>query len=249
MNPPILTQFAAPDPNAAPLTIAQLIQLLNVLVSSEMQGSYIPYIMQSGTPGVDDQDKSWLELDSQGRPIAIKIYWHGHWRRVYNGMLGEIRGYQGDPSVDFDARGLGKVGLTYDGWHLCNGLDGSPDLSDKFLIGAHMNNTLHPGFDDGEWQTWISNTEGEHTGGVRDITLDAENTYRPARGAVTARRHSADGNAPDPVGTLLGIGSSDVQYPLQGGGEEEAGNLTPPSISVINPFIATGWIIFVGYAT
>lgn len=249
MNPSVLTQFAAPDPNAAPLTVVQLVELLNRLVSSEIQGSYIPYVIQNGTPGVEDQDKTWLELDSQGRPIAIKIYWHGHWRRVYNGMLGEIRGYQGNPATDFDTRGLGKVGLTYDGWHLCNGLDGAPDLSDKFVIGAHLNNADgHDGYDSGQWKTWLTGA-GLHTGGAKDITLTDATTYRPARDAVTARRHSADGNAPDDTGTLLGIGSADTQYPLQGGGEEDAGNTEPDSISVVNPFIALGWIIFVGYST
>src|SRR4029077_11212585 len=140
MNPIITTTFAPPDPGATPLNLIQLVDLLKVLVSSEMQGSYIPYVMQNGTPGVEDQDKSWLELDAQGRPIAFKIFWHGHWRRVYNGMLGEIRMYSGDPGTDFDTNGLGKVGLTYDGWHLCNGKDGIVDLSDRFIVGAHMNN-------------------------------------------------------------------------------------------------------------
>jgi hypothetical protein len=152
VNPPVLTQFANPDPNAAPLNITQLVQLLNVLVGSEIQGSYIPYVLQNGTPGMDDTDKAWIELDTAGRPKAVKVYYNGTWRRVYNGMLGEIRGYHGDPSTVFDDNGLGKVGLEYDGWHLCNGKDGTPDLSDKFVIAGHMNNSNgHTGYNNG-WQ-------------------------------------------------------------------------------------------------
>lgn len=250
MNPTVLTRFAAPDPTAAPLTTAQLVQLLNVLVSSEIQGSYIPYIMQNGTPGVDDQDKSWLELDTQGRPIAVKIFWNGHWRRIYNGMLGEIRGYSGDPGNDFDTNGLGKVGLTYDGWHLCNGRDGTPDLSDRFLLSAHMNNVTVNGYQDGEWVSTLVHTAGEHTGGFREITLDETNTYQPAVniGTLKVGKYDISGATLDSSGDVWGkpsLGDETKNTNLE---IQSDGNVTPNPINVVNPFIAIGWIIFVGYA-
>jgi hypothetical protein len=250
-NPFVLTQFAAPDPNAAPITLAQLVATLNLLVSSEIQGSYIPYVKQNGTPGVDDQDKAWLELDSQGRPIGIKTFWNGHWRRVYNGMPGEIRGYSGDPTVDFDSQGLGKVGLAYDGWHICNGLDGTPDMSDRFPIGAHMNNVDHPGFSAGQWQTWVSNTTAEHTGGVRDFTLDENTSFWREVPAVRARLWTATGNAPQPhTGDLWGLKSNttDTDNDDIAGKVPGPPKATPNPVSVINPFIAQAWIIFVGYS-
>lgn len=246
MNPAILTQFASPDPNASPLNITQLVALLNTLVDSQITGSYIPYVISSSTPSVDDQDKAWIFVDSGGRPIEQRIYYNGAWRRIYNGMLGEVRGYNGDPSIDFDANGLGIVGGTYDGWHLCNGQDGTPDLSDRFLIAGHMNNAGgQSGYDNG-WQTTIFGTGVDKTGGFRDITLDASNTYRPARSAVTAQRFTATANTPDPGGDLLATGGGGTRYTLSGG-DADAGNPTPPSISIINPFIALGYIIFVGY--
>lgn len=245
MNPPpVLTQFANPDPNAAPLTVTQLVQLLNALVSSTIQGTYIPYIISADTPGADDHDKAWIKLSSTGIPLGTFIWYSGNWRRIYNGMIGEVRGYMGNPSTDFDANGLGIIGGNYDGWHLCNGKDGTPDMSDQFIIGAHMNNVDHPGYDNGEWVTWVSNTGAEHTGGVRDITLSAANTYRPAEAALTVQRFTATGNAPDPAGDLLATGGGGTRYELEAA---DAGNPTPPAISVINPFIAMAWIIFVGY--
>ena len=250
MNPLVLTQFGNPDPDAAPLNITQLVQLLNTLISSEILGSYIPYVIQNGTPSVDDRDKAWIYVDAQGRPIEIRIWWEnsGAWRRVYNGMIGEVRMYNGDPSIDFNTDGLGNIGGRYDGWHLCNGKDGTPDLSDRFLIAAHMNNAGgHVGYDNG-WQTSISNVDDEKTGGERDITLTDATTYRGAKDAITAQRFTADGNAPDAAGDLLGIGSGGTQYTLQGG-DADAGNTEPDSISIIPPFIAIGYIIFVGYST
>jgi hypothetical protein len=248
-NPTVHTQFAMPDPNAAPLNLIQLFTLANLLVSSSIDGeSFNTFIKQRGTPGVEDQDRIWFELDTGGRPVAIKSFYNGIWRRIYNGMIGEIRGYHGSPTLDFDEDGLGKIGLQYDGWHLCNGKDGVPDLSDRFLIGSHMNNVDQSGFEDGELVTWISNRTGEHTGGVRGITLNETNTFIPARGETTAKRMTASGSGPADDGDLLGVGSGAVQYPLQGEGQGSDGNPTPEEINIINPFIAVGWIIFVGYS-
>lgn len=223
-------------------------QLLNTLVSSAIQGTYIPYVISHDTPGADDHDKAWIQLDANGRPLAIKIFYSGNWRRVYNGMLGEIRGYSGDPSVDFDTDGRGLVGMTYDGWHLCNGQDGTPDLSDNFLIGGHMNNSSgHVGYSSG-WQTFVDGTTDQKTGGNPSVTLDNDHTYQSAIPAVPAQLYTADGNAPSPhTGDLWGkIGGSpstdwDTLVPAI------PGNTTPTPINILNPFIAVGWIIFVGY--
>lgn len=249
INPPVLTQFGNPDPNAAPLNITQLVQLLNTLVSSEIQGSYIPYVLQNSTPGTENQDKAWIVLDSQGRPVAVKVYYNGNWRRVYNGMIGEVRLYHGDPTIDFNTNGLGLVGGEYDGWHLCNGQDGTPDLSDRFMVAGHMNNANgHTGYNDG-WQTFIDGTTDQKTGGDKEITLDAATTYAPHIPAVNTQFYTATGNTPQPhTGDLWGkLGTSpptdwNVLVP------EIPGNPTPDPIPVLNPFIAIGFIIFVGYS-
>lgn len=250
-NPDVITQFASPDPDAAPLNITQLVALLNTLVASEIQGEYFPYVIQNSTPGVDDRDKAWIYIDTQGRPIEIRIWWDngGAWRRIYNGMIGEVRMYNGNPATDFDTDGLGTVGGRYDGWHICNGKDGTPDLSDVFPIGAHMNNEDgHVGYSSG-WQTFVDGVADKKTGGHKDFTLTNATTFRPEVPETTARRHSADGNAPDPTGTLLGTGSGATQYPLQGGGAGDPGNESPTPVPLLPPFTAIAFIIFVGYTT
>jgi hypothetical protein len=248
MNPPIITQLGHVDPNAVPLTVNGLIDLFNPVLTSELQGSYIPYVIGSITPGSDDHDKAWIQTDSSGRPLAIKLWYNGNWRRIYNGMLGEVRGYHGDPSVDFDTDGRGKVGESYDGWHLCNGKDGTPDFSDTFIIGGHMNNAEgHSGYNNG-WQTFVNGVGDLKTGGGKDITLTAGNTYRPARGAVTARNWDAASQAPNPHnGSLWGVKSNNTPGDNDNLLEADPGNTSPEPISILNPFVALGWIIFVGY--
>jgi len=170
MNPIVLTSIGQADPNASPVTVNDLISLLNQLISTEIQGSYIPYVIQHDTPGVDDRDKAWIELDPGGRPTALKVWYPGNqgaWRRVYNGMIGEVRGYTGDPSIDFDMDGnnpgRGKIGLSYDGWYLCNGFNGTPNLSDKFILGGHMDNSAgHTGYHNG-WQASVKGPNGDTT--------------------------------------------------------------------------------------
>lgn len=245
MNPPpVLTQFANPDPNAAPLNVTQLVQLLNALVSSAIQGSYIPYVISADTPGADDHDKAWIKLSSTGIPLGTFIWYNGAWRRIYNGMIGEIRGYSGNPATDFDTDGLGNIGGNYDGWHLCNGKNGVIDLSDKFIIGGHMSD-LTIGYSAG-WQT---NVEGstKKTGGNAAVTLDAAHTYMPDIPAVRARLWSATGNAPQPhTGDLWGVKSS-TDSENDNIAPAITGNTSPTAVDIVNPYLALAWITFVGY--
>jgi hypothetical protein len=263
MNPPpVETVFAMPDPNASPLNLTQLFQLANALVRSTITGPYVPNIIQSGLPKPEDQDKIWLELDSQGRPLGIKIYWHGHWRRVYNGMLGEIRGFSGDPGYNtsghFNPDGLGNVGGMYDGWHICNGKNGTPDYSNQFLCGANMNppTGTPSGYDDG-WQTLIDD-KVHHGGGQWTEVLEAKHIPLPQlKQTKMALYRITPGGGEDvhPDGPLFGLKTANVQHVIPGYPDDEytyppedyAGN-EPEGLFVGPPFYSAAWIIFVGYA-
>lgn len=258
-NPIVLTGFANPDPNAAPLNITELIKLLNQLVVSEIVGNYTPYVLGHNTPSVEDQDKVWFALDPSGRPLGFFTFYNGGWRRAYNGMIGEIRIYSGDPTVDFDAQGRGKVGAQYwyDGWQLCNGNNGSPDLSDKFITCAHLSD-LTKGFVGGQF---LSNIEGtdqagndiyKNTGGVSSITMTLANTYRAARKAIGAYLWTASGNAPADNGDMYGLHNTQTTfkpaYRSDGSVDtDDPGNTTPNKIDIVNPYIAMGLITFIGY--
>jgi len=248
-NPIVLTGFANPDPNAAPLNIVELVKLLNQLVQSAIQGSYTPYVLGHEVPSAEDQDKVWFALDPSGRPLGFFTFYNGAWRRTYNGMLGEIRMYSGDPTIDFDANGLGKVGAGYwyDGWHLMNGKDGVPDWSDKFIIGGTMND-LSKGWNaaSGNWQSFVEGV-AKATGGAATITLNASNTYIAPTPRIAVTRWKADGNTPDASSGLMGLppdstgGTALIQAAT-------TGNVTPAAITNLPPYIAAGFITFVGYA-
>lgn len=263
MNPSLTTTFAHADPTVSPLTVNELIDLLNLLVTTNLNGSYIPYILQSGTPSVDDQDKVWIQLDSGNRPIATKTFYQGKWRRVYNGMIGEIRGYSGNPNNDFEMGGTdpgaGKIEGNYDGWFLCNGKNGTPNLSDKFLIGGHMDDSSgHTGYSDG-WQTFVDGENDLKTGGLNKQMIEAvhlpeldvtftlkgkEAKESDAHTDVEALVDTHYANATNHT-ALHAIKPETLHYGASPNAEPP---LPQKEFPVLPPFYALAWIIFRGYA-
>lgn len=262
MNPPITITFGHADPNASPLTVNELIDLLQTVTTGSIEGSYIPYILGHDTPSVDDQDKAWVELDTAGRPISIKTFYSGKWRRVYNGMIGEVRGYTGDPSTDFDKNGdgiytSGKIGERYDGWWFCNGLNGTPNLSDRFLIGAAMDNVGKDGYSGG-WQAAITGPDGTiqgyKVGGLFIETIKQDNLPLLSNafdgddpGLWIYGKEAKDGTShPDAVPIV------DTNYanlkPNQINLTPDAYGKNPPiPLWTTPPFYALAWITFKGY--
>lgn len=242
-NPPVTVGFDDPDPNDCPVTFSDLVTLLNALAHGEIQGEIIPYVTGAATPAVDDQDKVWHRIDSIGRPLGAYVFYSGSWRKQYTANIGQVVMYSGDPGVDFAGAGhAGTVGGEWDGWQLCSGENGSPNLSNKFVVGAKMDD-LAVGYPDGDgpWKTSVDGTTQQEAAGVHEITLDNSNTYRPAIPALKAGRWHADGNAADVSGGLYGLGSDSTLSAA------DAGNPAPLAIPTLPPYYSLAYVIFVGY--
>jgi hypothetical protein len=244
-----------------------LIDVFNPLFNSVIDGSYIPYIIQSGTPGTDQQGYAWIEIDASGRPISIRTYYNGHWRRVYNGMLGEVRMFGGNPNdtTVWDGNGAGVIGGIYDGWQICNGKNGSLDLSDRFVVGGTMNNIGHPGYDPtNAWQTFVDGKTSNHSGGfpnhlLTQADLPPFNSIAGTSDVVlSGHGFKADVDHPGNPAALV-----DTNY---GGGDANSvriGNygsspnpsvygtpVTPQTpVPTLPPYLALAFIQFVGYTT
>ncbi len=133
--PTFTAQLGLPDPSAAPLTLTDLVNLLNALfLPISVNGFNAQIITGSATPGVGDQDKLWFRTDAGGNPLGFYVFNSGTWRPVYNGKIGQISMYIGDGSP-FDGTGKGTIGGIWDGWAICNGLNGTPDMRDRFPVG------------------------------------------------------------------------------------------------------------------
>jgi hypothetical protein len=265
MNPTVSVELANPDPNVDPQSLPDLWAILNATVHGELDGGdNTSYLEQPGIPSVDDEGKAWVELSS-GKPLSLKIFFNGVWRRAYNGMLGEIRMYSGPPGGDtdptFDKDGKGKAGGQYDGWQICNGNNGSPDMSDQFIIGAHMNKALsHPDYADG-WVTFADAKNDLQSGGSKDHKIVAQDLPPINPGGLTAV-------PPEPTSSLIVHGfkyvAGNTKTPAQPIVDRHYGNMlthtfpitsygaNPPdfnqnALPTVPPYLAMAFIIFIGY--
>lgn len=240
--------IAAPDPNDCPANFVELIALLDTLISGTIIGNFLPYVTGTDTPGSDDRNKVWHRLDTNGKPIGTFLYFNGAWRRQYSGRLGQMSYYSGDPEFDFDDDGRGRLegdnGSTgeWDGWHLCNGEDGTLDLSDKFIVvGRRFNN--------GRWETDVSGTPTTDGVGVHEIQMTEANTFRPATGEVRVGQWEADNGHPA-VGGLIGLPQNDstdlILIPAHPGNPISPAVLPP--LPTLPPYYALALVVFIGYA-
>jgi|SRR5215469_5645945 len=249
--PTVTAHFGSPSSSDAPLTFSNLITRLNALalpVSVTGTGGSLgtTVLAQAGTPGVNDRDKIWLKQDANGKPLGFFV-WFGSpnniWRRVYSGLVGEVRMYQGNPGADFDTTGLGKVGSDWDGWALCNGKNNTIDLSDHFIMAGHMNATggQQP-YSGGRWYGQKEDGTFATNDGNAGVTLALNQIPSTGYSGLQVRAWSANGNTPTAGGNLYGSGSNqDVTLipPVSA--------VTPAEVNNYPLWVAMGFAAFVGY--
>ena len=80
--------------------------------------------------------------------------------------VGFIGMYSGSADASlFDATGKGITGSKMEGWAICNGNNGTPDLRGRFIVGADNNETSA----DGDYDYMVTETGGENT---HTLTID-----------------------------------------------------------------------------
>lgn len=237
--------IADPDP-AIPLTdLTNLVTVLRTLVAGVLSQEISPIIKSDAIPTVDQQGYPWLRTVA-GKPYGLYTFTGGFWVLVPPDAGSRIAcPFNGNPATFFSGTGLGipgagPVALDYYGWALMNGMNGTADLSNQFVVGARMNN-LSIGYD-GQWKTDIEGVPGAQ-GGLTEITLDAGNTYQPAAAATKVDLWKADGNARDAGSAIFGQKASTGTYELI---PAVAGVASPTPINVVNPYYAFALLQYLG---
>ncbi len=248
MSLPITITFANPPEGTCPSTFADAVTILQSLVSAQSPTGYLPYILGSSTPAVEDQNKAWIRQDAAGRPIGTFVYYAGAWRREYTGKPKEVVYFTGDPATYFDGTGRGLTTAEWDGWALCNGANGTPNMTDKFLIPAHMDNSDGTDAYSSGWRTKVSGS-ALFTGGSATETLTEAKTWRQVEDALVLDLFAADGDTRSSSGAMVGI--HNIGTTIDGTVTliaADAGNTTPDPFFTLPPFLAVAPCMFVGYA-
>ncbi len=249
----VTPHLSNPDPNANPTTFQGLVDNLNPLFDTVnvIGGPFTPYVISSTTPVVNDQDKIWAKIDANGRPTGLYLFYNGYWRKFFTGKVGQISMFNGNPTTYFDTTGLGWTpqsgnNTEWDGWAICNGQNGTPNLSNQFIVGAQMDNVNISGYA-GHWQTNITGSALQ-TGG--NASYIVKNTDLPNMTVqIVGRAYSA--------GAGTGINHTIVSQDWAGGDRidsvvQATFGSSPPlipqtSFSTVPPFYAMAFAMWSGY--
>lgn len=193
-----------------------------------------------GTTAPTDLTATWFVQDAAGRPMGMKRFYSGKWRGVYNGPNDhELTYFAGPWASFFDTSGLGLAGLAWEGYCLCLGNHGTPDLRDLFIVaGYRYDGALG-------WTTKISGADTQR-GGANQTLMTLANLP-----TITWPVKVQQG--------FLGVGSGHNGVPLgstdtnAGSGGFQAGNVfgghlgTQQVITTVPPWVAMAPAMWVGY--
>jgi hypothetical protein len=190
----------------------------------------------SAAPSSSLTNKVWYKTDTAGRPLGVYMFYNGNWRKVYTGVgYGEVRMYTGSQAV-FDPSGRALIGGDFDGWAVCNGNNGTPNLTSYHPMAGHMGQSV--GKPDGWW------SQAENPG-----------TWVQAGGANGPRKIAAS-NLPSLVttiyGTAMGAPGGSGAWSLNGPSPvsfwyEDTTRNSPNNPLPFEPYYVMGFIMFIGY--
>lgn len=233
MSIPIRAQpLQYPQAQSAPSTFLALLQAIAQYTLYIFDDDYVLAVKGPNTPQLQDNNKLWIKTDSVGRPLGLFVMYNGVWRQIATGNPQQVTMFAGDWSLYFDTTGLSMSGQPWDGWAIANGNNGTVDLTNQFVI---------PGYQvtNGQWVTNITGTD-LNSGGVSQFQIALAN-LPPL--SITVNADNGFGS---------GGGWFAATFPDQGAGQwiyAVAGTGSNTAVSLLPPFIALGFLQYVGYST
>lgn len=157
--------------------------------------------------------------------------------------------FTGDPALYFDGTGLGLTTADWDGWAICNGANGTTNLTDRFLVAAHMDNASgQTGYVAG-WRTLVSGTILQ-LGGVKEHLIVARDLPE-LDFQLDGHDYNSGGSPhvdPSPIVDLLYSNSPVRSVPGLIHYGFDSGSETQTAVPTLPPFYAYCLCQFVGYA-
>lgn len=191
---------------------------------------YIIRDYDTGTPVIMkeiSQGDVWCMMNQDGGIVFDCVFSDtGQWNAVYQnydlGVPNQVISIDGDLSNFFDSSGLGKVKGLF-GHALCDGRNNTPNLVDKFILGA--------GSSEGTTIA-VGSTGGSNTKTLSSVNIPEH--YHMVGGRRSDRNTSGSGYAINQVH----IGDYDANGSAQTKTSTAGGSSNPTPIDVKNPYYA-----------
>jgi hypothetical protein len=240
-----------PAPACYPPDVNSLLQLIagggitGTLPDNAGGGAYVG----SAAPPDSLTNKVWFKVDGAGRPLGVYMFYSGHWRRLYTGAgIGEIRMMWYGPS-EFDGTGRGTIGGNWDGWAICNGQNGTPDLSTNFF--PVTSNAYGAGgyvvwdYNANTWETFGGAEQGGHFLSPDELPHLRVRTGLYGTTGAPAGYNLSGGT--DGAGTAPGYATATVRDQNMVAVGREGTGLGQKRMPMPR-YVAIGFVMFVGYA-
>jgi len=198
----------------------------------------------SSPPGSSLTNKVWYKVDGAARPLGVYMFYNGNWRKVYTGAaIGEIRMFWYYSGL-IDGSGRGNVGGDMDGWQLCNGQNGAPNLEAYTPVCGQQGETV--GQAAGQWFTDADGAAWRNTGGQKARTVLSVGNLPSAMVARTYITTLQNG-----TGATKAVVTNDGTQPFYDITIKDEGTGAPPSSTPLpyqNLYFAVGFFMYIGYA-
>ena len=259
---------SVPGSYQPPTDMQGLLEAVPKFTDYEMQDTGANVNISTNGAGADGNGLFIWMLNAYKLPPRVLTGYRNDWWTVYDGKPGEIRMLIAAWSSYFDASGRGIHWGLWEGWALCNGQNGTPNLSNMFIIpgyrwdgagwltNVYTYSTYNGASMATEW--WTQNPVDAY--GLRTLnntfTISLVNlgNWASEAGAATldinyngfytwAKGGHGGGwmiTAPDSAGG--GFNYATWTYPL-----DQSPYMVNSPISRIPPYIAVGYAQFVGY--
>lgn len=181
-------------------------------VKSNQKGILIPRLTTGDREGIEPdfstEEEGLMVYDKDEN--AFYYYTGSQWVRLVE------ENYQNYPTVDFGAGPIPRGGIIMwsgteapPGWALCDGSEGTPDLSGRFIVGYDPANT---DYDDPGTRSAVVNGAPGETGGLDFVELKEEEmpNHNHAKGTISASMN-AGGQHKHQILTRLSGGDGDTR--------------------------------------